>query len=149
MMLKAVHGTVWCLPQHINHVQRKFKLCTRFYTSIWSTPAWYGIQLTDGLYCTTFCSSNSHHILSSHWHTVIGWGRIWGWLKGVGTPPSCAPGNVHSSCKRCSVETDLVMCDVPNYTWTCLPWVNWVLEGYIQIATKLKDANEWIYDNMS
>ena len=35
------------------------------------------------------------HILSSHWHTFIAWGRIWGWLKSVATPPSCAPSSVH------------------------------------------------------
>ena len=87
-------------------------------------------SLTDGLCCTCSCSSHSHHILSSHWHTVIAWGRIWGWLKGVATPPSCATGNVHilSEHRRPSLDTDPVLHMVPTWAWTCLPWVNWVLE---------------------
>ena len=87
-------------------------------------------SLTDGLCGTHSFSSHSHHILSNHWHTVITWGRIWGWLKSVATPSSCAPGNVHSlsSHNRPSLETDLVPHMVPTWAWTYLPWVNWVLE---------------------
>ena len=87
-------------------------------------------SLTDGLCCACSCSSHSHHIFGSHWHTVIAWRRIWGWLKGVATPPSCAPGNVHilSRHNRPSLETDLVLCDVSSYAWTCLTWTYWFLE---------------------
>ena len=92
---------------------------------------YYTLQsLTDGLCCTHSYSSHSHHILSSHWHTVIAWGRIWGGLKGVATPPICAPGNVHtlSNHNRPRLENDPVLHMVPTWAWTCLPWVNWVLE---------------------
>ena len=108
------------------------------------------VQLTDGLCCTCSCSSHSHHILSSHWHTVIAWGRIWGWLKGVTTPPSCALGNVHilSSHNRPSLDTHLVLCDVPPWPSACLACIQWVLEEEIQSHQSinkmcvLKDAGE-------
>ena len=51
----------------------------------------------------------------------------------MATPLSCALSNVHisSSHKRPSLETDLVLCDVSTFAWTCFPWINWVLEGKI------------------
>ena len=44
------------------------------------------------------------------------------------TPPSCAPGSVHtlSSHNRPSLETNFVPCDVSTYLRA---WVNWILEG--------------------
>ena len=55
----------------------------------------------------------------------------------MATPPSCAPGNVHilGSHNRPSLETDLVLCDVSSWAWTCFPWVNWMLKG----DTKVKE----------
>ena len=84
-------------------------------------------ELTDSLCCTCSCSSHSHHIFSSHWHTVITWRRIWGWLKGVATPPSCAPGKAHTLHvhNRPRVETDPVLSDMPTCDWTCAPWI-WI-----------------------
>ena len=89
--------------------------------------------LTDGLCCTCSCSSHSHHILSSHWHTVIAWGRIWGWLKGVTTPPSCAPGNIYIMCTVHiqTLENNPVLSDVPIWVWTYHPWIHWVLKKEI------------------
>ena len=51
----------------------------------------------------------------------------------MATPPSCATGNVHilSDNRRLSLETDLMMCDFPIWAWTCIPWVNLVLEKEI------------------
>ena len=85
------------------------------------------VLLTDGLRCTHSCSSHSHHILSSHWHSVIAWGRIWVWLKGMTTPPSCALSNVHihSSHNRPSLVTDLVLCDIPSYSRAWIFWILW------------------------
>ena len=102
------------------------------------------LQLTDGLCYKISCSSHSHHILGSHWHTVIAWGRIWGWLKGVTTPPSCAPGNVHtlSNHNRPSVETDLVLCDVSSWAWACWPWVHWILKGDTKVKALL--CYDWL-----
>ena len=89
------------------------------------------LQLTDGLCCKVSFRSNSHHILSSHWHTVIAWGKIWGWLKYVTTPPSCTPGNIHTlSNNRLSLEVDLVLCNVSSRTG--FSWVQWILERNIQ-----------------
>ena len=48
-----------------------------YYTGIFSCSSTYQhgrTQLTDGLCCTCSCRSHSHHILSSHGHTVIAWG---------------------------------------------------------------------------
>ena len=83
--------------------------------------------LTDGLCCTSPCSSSSHHILSSSWHTVIAWGRIWGWHEGVTTSSIYALSNVHIlSIHRIPIlENDLVQCDISSYTWA---WANWVLD---------------------
>ena len=88
------------------------------------------IWLTDGLCCTQPCSSHSHYILCSHWHTVIARGRIWGWLECVATLPRCAPGNVHilSIHQRSSLESDLVLCDVAFLAWTCFLCIHRILE---------------------
>ena len=95
--------------------------------------------LTDGLCCTISCRSHSRQILSNHWHTVIAWGRIWGWLKCVITPSSCACSNVHIECihKRSTLESDLVLCDDSPWTLTCFHRVQWILEG-----TKLKNNKQ-------
>ena len=89
------------------------------------------IWLTDGLCCTISCRSHSHQILSNHWHTIIAWGRIWGWHKCVITPSSCACSNVHNECihKRSTLESGLVLCDDSPWTHTCFHRVQWILEG--------------------
>ena len=88
------------------------------------------VQLTDGLCCTCSCRSNSYHILSSHWHIVIAWGRIWRWLKGEATSPSCTSVNVQifSSGEHPSPEMNLVLCDVSPWASTCLLCVSWILK---------------------
>ena len=68
----------------------------------------------------------------------------------MATPPSCAPGNVHilSRHNRPSLETDLVLCDVPPWSSACLLCIQWVLEEEIQSHPSinkmrvLKDAGE-------
>ena len=51
----------------------------------------------------------------------------------MATPPSCALSNAHilSSHNRPSLETDLVLCDVPIWARTYIPLVNLILEKEI------------------
>ena len=62
------------------------------------------------------------------------------------TPPSCAPGNVHilSEHNRPSLETDLVLCDVTSWVWTCFPWIwiYWVLKR--DMTVKMVLLKSWV-----
>ena len=95
------------------------------------------VKLTNVLCCTCSCNSESHHILSNHWHTVIARGEpaiqmIGGWLKGVATPPSYTHRSIHTfrvhwgSSLR--LDVNLVLCDVLTWIWACPPWIYWVLQ---------------------
>ena len=69
----------------------------------------------------------------------------WGWLKGVATPPSCAPGNVHilSNSHRWSrLESYSVQCDVSLNAWACLSWF-WVLER--EVLNWLNASGYYVY----
>jgi len=84
-------------------------------------------QLTDNLCWAKFYCSHSHNIFCSHWHLVIAWGRIWGWFESVATLCTFALINSYILNKWSSLEADLVVCDIPTWTWTCLCRVYWIL----------------------
>ena len=146
--LKSICPFIGCLVQYILSIQnfvfstcsntKEIGLCLNWSEAQHNTVLYLStkiylfiIWLTDGLCCTPSCSSLSHHILSSHWHTVIACGRIWVWLKCVITPSSCACSNVHIECihKRSTLESDLVLCDDSPWTLTRFHRVQWILEG--------------------
>ena len=89
-------------------------------------------QLTDCLCCTCSCSSESHYILSSHWHTVIAWGYTLNSQEiiHVATPLISACSSVHIliNLKRSDLVSDLVLSGDSPWALTSLLWVNWILE---------------------
>ena len=127
----------------LNHSEAQHNCVLHLSTKIYSFIIW----LTDGLCCTISCRSYSHKILSNHWHTIIAWGRIWGWLKCVITPSSCACSNVHNECihKRSTLESGLVLCDDSPWTLTCFHRVQWILEAKILKNNKqIKISELWL-----
>ena len=100
-------------------------------------------QLTDCLCCTCSCSSESHYILSSHWHTVIAWGFTLNSQEiiHVATPLISACSSVHIliNLKRSDLVSDLVSSGDSPWALTSLLWVHWILELWRKFQTF------WIY----